>query len=524
LLSRTWIWEMPRALSTCASVSGRTVTTSSSIVVRAFMFAVTTALAVASCGKPPQVVTKPGEGCPRPENVVISDQTIKVATGEIGEASVGGLEITNNTELVKILAEPDVAALIVNYLMCEAIQRGELKSTDTARVDYVRSMLTYLYSTRPVPTAQQYAEWLKQNPAPPRPTGKLELPDFAGDTGKFRFVMDGARLRKSFRILNAGDLPLTVWIANYQSDQLAFAPKAGPYDIAPHDSTETELLVVCCQQPDKLTMVIKTNIPSEATIDIQFPDPQAVQAKFDQLSRAFVFRLAKAKPDFAVSKDPPDEVMARLAFETVNSELPGLTEASAWRMSGSMLEASTWPQAAVEAYRAEGVASGNDGVVTEQLARAMYLSGRTPQTKSGADEYAKFLAREDFRPLKTVTFGPNQEVSSVNPLVSSTSKDELNAALRTLVLDDRLAQYSVSLKGDWYLASSKPTQAKQFYMRCARSWNTPVCQVKSLEAAGWEDPTNRKFQFEVNKFARETEDPIAKAWAHQAMEGINRGM
>lgn len=428
--------------------------------------------ALVGCIKAPTQTSTTNKGevavCARPADVVLSNQDVKLAAAQIGKASIGGLDVTNNMKLVQVLSATDHSGLIVDYLMCEAEQRGELDSRDTNRVDYVRGMLSYLYATHP--TAQEFAAWLKANPSPARPTARLAMPDFDTRGGKFYFTVSD--VVGSFRLLDDGGAPLQVWIAQYPRNHLQFVPGPGPFTLRHGESITVHVGILCCSIPTTpLSMDVRSDVPTMSHIEFKIGDPAKLTAAYTQMLGGFASALGRRLTAAAGQK--PAEFLANTAFESVRQAHPDWNKKTSWSIAGSLLSSSNWPAAAAVAYKsAYGKTPNEDS--TGPLSEAVYLAGAKNSVFPGptAPHLGGFGLDS-----KSLAAGGSNALVNTHPAAARHIAEKL-AKL------PQFRPYEESLQGDIFLKNGYAKAAASAFHACYSATSAPTCQVRELAAYG----------------------------------------
>jgi hypothetical protein len=109
-------------------------------------------------------------GCDRPtQGVVLNKNELETAGLKIGDFALGNLEYKSHPELIEIMTKASGDSLVIEYLVCVAIKRGDVKNTDQR--DYLRRMLHFMTSK---PTSEEIMRWQKENQFP-KLMGKLEI-------------------------------------------------------------------------------------------------------------------------------------------------------------------------------------------------------------------------------------------------------------------------------------------------------------------------------------------------------------
>ena len=447
--------------------------------------------ALVGCGKPPVETSKPG-ACSRPADVVISDEQLKIASGQIGKASVGGVDLKVDSEVVKLLSEGDRSALIVDYLVCSAIERGELKVSETGRVDYVRNLMLFVVTTHP--SSDQLAAWQQQHRPPDPPAGKLEMPDFMLRDGHTVFELQAASPVKTFRLLNVGAAPLDAWLAQYPQDKLLFSPGPGKFTLSPGDPAITIELGVLYGTTfdDPLVFQVASSVDSPHQIDIKVLNAKALRASYEKLageaaknietqanSQSSVAELAGAT--VAKRQLAAASLLAQATQQAVQAALPSAQKRTVLALTGSLLQGMNWPKSAVVAYRQARAADPSSAAALDApLARALVLANESPDPDLH-DPDLDSVPNSQVEPNKldrrwTITMASN------NPLATPTNQAIAEQMSDALSKNPAFKPFADSLRGDLALSAGRTEIAKHVYDNCWMSTNSISCVLRKSEA------------------------------------------
>lgn len=125
-------------------------------------------LAGCSILKPPAEELKPlGKNsldCDGPPQVgVLNKQELTLAGAKFREFSLGQIDYKSQPDLVELMTKIASNLLLVNYLICDSLRRGDIDQNDPVQVDHIRRFWAFMVSD---PSPEQVSLWQKENPFP----------------------------------------------------------------------------------------------------------------------------------------------------------------------------------------------------------------------------------------------------------------------------------------------------------------------------------------------------------------------
>lgn len=102
-------------------------------------------------------------GCKRPTDVVLNPKELEIVSVEIGPFTLGKMDYKNKPQVFELITKASRHDLIREYLVCVALNRGDVDKNDPAQVDYLKRMLFIMGSEM---SDEQKMIWLKENPFP----------------------------------------------------------------------------------------------------------------------------------------------------------------------------------------------------------------------------------------------------------------------------------------------------------------------------------------------------------------------
>lgn len=454
---------------------------------------------VAGCEqRAPQIVSPPAAAdgkapCTAPADVIITEADLKLASAQLGELSVGGLEFSAKPKVVELVPTGARASRVADYLLCEAFKRGDVAKEDTARVDYLREFLMYM-STGPTP--DQLRDYQREHRPPAAPTGRLEIPQLEEEQGKLVLAIKSIPPVQVFRVINAGDAPIQFWFARIPSERL-YITQTGPIELAAGQSVEGAMVLVefAGEGAGELPIELHTARPeSSREVVVRVPEMAKVASAYRELAGELASDLvASTKSDPAFRRlvegqaEHADAVAAMLvadvAQRTVVNKWPTLSAVPAAIVAGTLLEASSWPQAAVSLYQRAAAKSGPEGQVllARSLARAEYFSS---QSSDGTDKdqqaWVDFVSRQG--QTEAASGAVLLHLAGHNPLVAEQNLINANAAASAIKDVPGLKTFAQTLRGDLALRNGKYAEAVKLYASCEAAFSSPACTLRKAEA------------------------------------------
>jgi len=102
--------------------------------------------------------------CARPSSLfATSDRSVELATLGVGQVSLGKFHVEQKPEVFEALQASSRDAQATEYLICMAIQRGDVQQGNVEQIGHLRSFLSFMQTS---PTSDQLAAWQKDNPTP----------------------------------------------------------------------------------------------------------------------------------------------------------------------------------------------------------------------------------------------------------------------------------------------------------------------------------------------------------------------
>jgi hypothetical protein len=441
-------------------------------------------------------------GCSRPTDVVITEEELKLATAQVGKLSVGGLEVNVKPQVVSLLSKGDRSALVVNYLICEAEQRGELDKTAVERVDYTRSLLTFMQTD---PTADQLAAWQgthKPPPPPPAPMGKLATPDLHDENGKLVLKINSVPPIQTFRILNAGNAPINFWFGEYPTERLYLATR-GPIVLKPGEFVDDTAVLVQFNGTlaSTIDMKLYTADPdSSREVEVRIPNPQAIAAAYASVSGDFNKLVAETlktpEATSRLSAVPAEQkplvanaFIGDVAKKSVQAKWPNLSTDAVAVVAGSLLESANWPSAAVAVYRdARTQNEAAPDALQLPLARALYLAREKADSNKGEKNLAELLALHADEPM--LDSAKQLQLAAKNPLIQSQNLKAAEVMLAAIEQQPVLSSFATQLRGDVELAKGNAVSAISAYKACSLGSTSTSCTLRKAEAEITASDTN----------------------------------
>jgi hypothetical protein len=97
------------------------------------------------------------------QSVALNKNQIEVASAKIGDFALGKIDYKSQPELVNVMSGASRDSLLMDYLVCVAIGRGDV--TTQEQKNHLRSRLDFMRGTPP-PTPTDINEWDKVHPFP----------------------------------------------------------------------------------------------------------------------------------------------------------------------------------------------------------------------------------------------------------------------------------------------------------------------------------------------------------------------
>ena len=272
---------------------------------------------------PLRILEAPTTGCVRPPSAIaLSNRDLELAALTMSSVSVGRFRAVDNQNVVKLLTDASADNLITDYLICVAIQRGDVEAGNTAQIDYLRRFWAFMQS-KPSPTPKQVETWQSFNLMPqskqPRSEGALETTglETAADGDVLRIVQVSG---KDFGVINAGDEPFLFWFKGFPEADVGLAPSApDAIQIEPGKTITFRAYVLWASQVVKRNaqFALETNIPVangrlRRNVTIQV-DRQRFEAELKKLASEFAEDLIGKNPNTAHRDLRLEEFVSRLA-------------------------------------------------------------------------------------------------------------------------------------------------------------------------------------------------------------------
>ncbi len=161
-------------------------------------------------------------------DIGLSARDFELAGVSIGEATVGQLSVSTKPEVYEALTKTAKSAQVVEYLICVAEERGQIKRGSAEQSNYLRQLFLYFNSN---PTAKEFEEWQKSNPFP-KGSARLEIPDLSNIDGRQVLSFQNDIIR-TITLINAGNEKTLAWLEEFPSTVFYPDPGIGPWEIAP---------------------------------------------------------------------------------------------------------------------------------------------------------------------------------------------------------------------------------------------------------------------------------------------------
>lgn len=224
----------------------------------------------------------------RPADVVAYDRQLDLAGVNLGKIAVGKLDMETSQKVVKVLTAAARSAVVVEYLTCEAEERGDIDKSDRAQVNYLRSMFLFMQTN---PTAEQFTEWQRTNSFP-KHTSQLALPNFEDDGGKKVLKFRGNEPFLPVRFINSGGSDLQVWLEHFPDNIFYPSPGIGPWKITAGGHQDL-IIVFMHVTPSAKEYPFQIQIAGGDTIDAEIVlSSLSTQAKYDDLSKTLTKQFA----------------------------------------------------------------------------------------------------------------------------------------------------------------------------------------------------------------------------------------
>jgi hypothetical protein len=290
----------------------------------------------------------------------VANRDVELAVASLNQLRLGALKVEENPKIVEVLKQSGRDSLAIDYLVCNATRRGEIRAHNPAQADYLRRFLSFMSTG---PTTEQLDRWLRVNTLPQNTDdlspSSLVTPDFKEDTGFFGLTLESFRGGGTFRVINVGSHKFELW-GTFPGDLYTIFPDIGTArEIA---SSSTESFKVVPQLTGKLFanrritgFSLETDIPTpdtdpamrfyphpryKMTIDVRFRDIAKVRSELiealESINANLAAAAARAKPgtstplsrlEFISSARAAEVSAAQLSVETllVAAAVPALT-------------------------------------------------------------------------------------------------------------------------------------------------------------------------------------------------------
>jgi hypothetical protein len=258
--------------------------------------------------------------CVRPEFATgLSDRELELAAVSISSVSVGRFHASGKERVVKLLTDAASDNLIVEYLTCVAIRRGDIEKGNSDQIDYLRRFWSFMQSK---PSPEQVEVWQRHNTMPPskspRPEGVLETTgiETTSNGGVLRITQTSGQ---DFGIINAGDQPFLFWLDNFPSNEVGLSPDgANAISVEPGKTVTFRASVLWASQVvrRRRQFSVETNLPDgtghvrrNVTIEV---DRRRFESELKKLAVAVAQDLTGTRLDGATKKGDLPRLLASL--------------------------------------------------------------------------------------------------------------------------------------------------------------------------------------------------------------------
>lgn len=348
---------------------------------------------------------------PRPKDSSVDERSFELAGLSLGKVALGKLEIVKKPKILGALSVVARNSLVTEYLICVAIERGDVERGNTIQVDYLRRMLQFLATG---PNAEEFDRWQRDNPFPTR-KGSLRLPDFVEIAGKKLLVFKAPNVMREIRLINVGDGQLLTWLSQLP-DAFWASPDAGPWSISPLDEHSVKIVATLSARPGapyQFRVESEPGSPVDAEIvlegdwshsdytELQNDLKQAVEAKSARVGREIVGDL-RLKPAVDLNLDLPSPSPSDwyiVAREKTDARFHDIGAATRDFIAGQVLIAMGKHKAAVIAL--ENAVKENSAVAQTAsfqawLGKTYAMAGEAEQSTKAIAKYEKITGKKLF--------------------------------------------------------------------------------------------------------------------------------
>ncbi len=175
---------------------------------------------------------------------------------------------------------------------------------------------------------------------------RLETPDFVRNGEDWHFVMDSSA--KMARVMNLGTANLTYWFAEKTDPALYIFPDDGPSTIPGNGSQNVRLLLLANAKQKQYSFRLKTSANDDEHVIVDVPDLDRVRQQAAALSNSIVVDLNSQLTSIPLDQASP-EVLATIAYKSVERSLPDLPPAAKWVVTADALSATSMDKIAAAA-------------------------------------------------------------------------------------------------------------------------------------------------------------------------------